>query len=149
MPKPLGKAFTLVELLLTLAILAFCLTGILSTYINMFMLSDLARDLTLATNSAQEKMEEIKRTRFDSLSALNGTTFDLANFPVTDSEGAIEVTNTAYPDLKRVRITAAFKSRLKIIGEDKNLNGILDSGEDLNGNGRLDSTLELVTLIAR
>jgi len=149
MVKTSNNGLTLVELLLTLTILAFCLTGILLTYVNMFMLSDLARNLTLATNSTQEKMEEIRRTNFDSLLALNATTFNLTGFSSFDAKGLIEVTNTTYADLKRVRITASFKSRLKIIGEDQNLNGVLNSGEDLNGNGRLDSPLELVTLIAR
>jgi len=36
----------------------------------------------------------------------------------------------------------------KVIGEDKNLNGILDPGEDTNGNGIIDSPVELVTQVA-
>lgn len=149
MMKSSNKGFTLIELLLAFAILAFCLCGILLTYINMFLLSDLSRDLTLTTNAVQAKTEEIKKTPFDNLLSLNGTTFNLNPFPASDAKGFIEVTDTTYSDLKRVRVIAAFKSRLRLIGEDKNLNGVLDPGEDTDNNGALYWPIEVVTFIAR
>lgn len=148
--KLANKGFTLVEVLLAGAILAFCLCGLLLTYINMFILSDLARDLTLATNAVQAKMEEIKKTSYAGLSTFNGVTFDIAGFASSDAKGVVEVTdNLGYADLTRVRIVSSLKSRGRIIGEDQDLDGVLDFGEDANGNGRLDSPIELVTLIAQ
>lgn len=141
--------FTLIEVLLAMTVLVVCLTSILLTYVHMFILSDLSRDLTLSTNAVQDKMEEIKKTDFDSLSALNGTTFDITGFAASDAKGLIQVIDTAYADLKRIRLVACFKSRRRIIGEDANLNGVLNAGEDTNANGRLDSPVELVTLISR
>ena len=142
--------FTLIELLLAFSILVFCLCGLLLTYIQMFVLTDLSRDLTLATNAVQAKMEEIKKANFDSLLSLNGTTFDLAGFSSSDAKGRVEVVSTAYSDLMRVRIAASFRSRNRVIGEDANLDGDLDTGEDtFISNSRLDSPMELVTLIAR
>jgi hypothetical protein len=131
-------------------ILVSCLCGILFTYMSMFVLSDLARDFTLANNALQAKIEEIKKMSFDSLS-VGDEPFNLTDygFPRSESKGRIEISNTIYSDLKRVRLIGCFKSRQRIIGEDKNLNGILDTGEDINGNGRLDSPSELVTLIAK
>lgn len=129
--------------------LAFCLCGILITYVNMFFLSDLSRDITLATNALQAKAEELKRADFNSLSAFNGTTFDIDGFTFASAKGLIEVSSTAYSDLRRVRLTASFQSRLQKVGEDKNFNGVLNSGEDVNANSRLDSPAELVTLIAK
>lgn len=143
------KGFTLVEVLIGVGILAFCLCGILVSYINMFILSDLARDITLATTAVQDQMENIKKMSFDSLSVLNSTTFAIAGFSAGNARGRIEVTDSSYTDLKRVRIIACFKSRQRVIGEDTNLNGALDGGEDANGNGRLDSSVEVVTLISR
>ncbi len=146
----LVRGFTLVEILVTVAILAFCLCGLLASYANMFFLADLLRGFTLTTNAIQAKMEEIKKTNFDNLLSLNGTTFDLSGFASSDGKGVIQVTNTAYSDLKRARIVACLRIRGRIIGEDKNLDGDLDSGEDtLIFNGRLDSPLELITLISR
>ncbi len=143
------NGFTLVEVLLAVSILAFCLCGILITYMNMFVLSDLTRNFTKVSNGLQLKLEEIKRTSFAGLSALNGTRFELNGFASSDAEGAVEVSDTAYSDLRRVRVIVSFRSHNRIIGEDTNLNGILNAQEDSNGNGRLDSPLELVSLIAK
>lgn len=148
--KSLDKGFTLIELLFTFSILVFCLCGLLLAYIQMFVLTDLSRDLTLATNAVQAKMEEIKKANFDSLLSLNGTTFDLTGFSSSDAKGRVEVVSTVYSDLMRVRIVASFRSRNRVIGEDANLDGDLDTGEDtFISNSRLDSPMELVTLIAR
>ncbi len=154
--KSYCKGFTLVEVLVAAAILAFCLCGLLATYINMFFLADLSRDFTLANNAIQAKAEEIKKTNFDGLS-LGESPFNLTDygFPSPSepgevtSKGNITVSSTGYSDLKIVRLIACFKSRGRLIGEDSNLNGILNSGEDINNNGRLDSSIEVITLIAR
>jgi len=51
--------------------------------------------------------------------------------------------------LLKIKITCCWKEKEgRVIGEDKNLNGQLDSGEDINGNGELDSLIKLVTYIA-
>ncbi len=152
------RAFTLIELLLTFSILVFCLCGLLLTYINMYILSDLSRDLTLANNAVQAEMEIVKRTDFAGLLVLDGTPFNIAGFVTADARGRIEICDNTtcpalipYADLKRVRIIACFRSRGRLIGEDQNLNGALDiaAGEDVNDNVRLDSPVEVITLIAR
>ncbi len=144
--------FTLIELLITLTILAICLCGILLTYINMFILSDLARDLTLTTNAVQAKMEEIKKTSFDNLLSFDHQPFDIVDFTSSNAKGVVYVTDTGYTDLKRVHIEVSFKSRNRVIGGDKNLDGIADTGEgviNVNGVDELTSPVELVTLIAK
>lgn len=35
----------------------------------------------------------------------------------------------------------------RVVGEDQNLNGVLDAGEDVNGNGKIDSSIVLKTLL--
>jgi prepilin-type N-terminal cleavage/methylation domain-containing protein len=155
------KGMTLVEVLVAATILAFCLTGLLLTYINLFVLTDLARDLTYATNALQAKMEAIKNIAFANLTALNNTNFNVTANNSSDiiGKGVIYVsevidpyTNTTYTDLRNMRTVISFKSRTRIIGEDQNLNGVLDAGEDnpsygANGTGRLDSPVEAVTII--
>lgn len=158
---PKKNGFTLVEVSFTLGILAFCLCGLLFTYINMFVFSDHSRMFSLACNAVGAKIEEVKNCAFDDLFGFyNGVAFDLDGFPAEDSEAVIEVSDVLeYPDLKVVRIVACFKGpdrmiggRLikgPLIGEDLNLDGNLDSGEDKDGNGSLDSPVEVVTLIVR
>lgn len=58
------KAFTLPELLLAMAILAFALTAIIMGFITCFTLNEMNRNLTLASSHAQYQMEEIKNTAF-------------------------------------------------------------------------------------
>ena len=151
-----SAGFTLVEALMAITIVAFCLCGLLATYINMFFLTDLTRDVTLATNAVRAKMEEIKRLSFASLSAESPRwTFNLTDygFPSNDSKGVVEIQEnySNYTDqLTKVRVSAYFKSRGRVIGEDANLNGAFDTpGEDVNNNGRQDSPVEMVTLIAK
>jgi len=145
-----NKGFTLVEVLVTVGILAFVLSGLLAMYVNLFLLGDINRQTTLANNSAQARIEEIRNTNFDNLPALNGTVFDITGFGAGSAKGRVEVSNTSYSDLRLVRVVVSFKQKgSMIIGEDTNLNGVLDGGEDVNANGRLDSSIEIVTLISR
>lgn len=139
---------TLVEVITAAAIFAFCLAGLLLTYMNLFTMTDLTRDLTLATNAMQARMEEIKHFPFSGLAALDNTTFAVEGFNLTDAIGVVQVSNTTYTDLKQVRLVICFRSRNRLIGEDTNLNGELNAGEDTDGNDRLDSPSELVTTIA-
>ena len=149
--------FTLIEILFTVGILVVCICGLLLTYINMFILSDLSRSFSLASNAVQAEIEQIRNISFDDLDDYNGFIFDLSGFSPDDSKGIIQVFGTGdedlpddlESDLRRVRVVACFRSRNRVIGEDSNLNGILDANEDKNGNGRLDSPLEAVTLIVR
>ena len=145
------KALSLIELMVAVGIMVIGLTAVLASYANMFILGDIARDLSRATNAARAKMEEIKQLEFDSLDALQATTFDLEGFNTTDARGRIEIRNvTGGSNLKEVRIVACFRSRNRVIGEDANLNGALDTeaSEDKNYNGRLDCPVELITLLA-
>lgn len=134
MMKSSNKGFTLIELLLSAAILAFALTGLLLLFINCIILNETNRNLTLAYNAVQAKTEEIKNKRFDSLDALNGTSFDLTGFPSGNAKGRIEISNEA-TNLKKIRIVACFMSRNRLIGNDIN--------------NCQSSPVELVTLIAR
>ena len=146
--------FTLIEVLFSAAILAFCICGLLATYVNMFLLSDVARDTTLATNAVQAKMEELKREDFTQVVNSGSGPFNLTDygFPSPNSKGRIDIQENfgGYAgELTRVRISASFRSRDRLIGEDLNLNGVLDAGEDANGNNVLDSPVEVVTLITK
>ncbi|MFC1514762.1 prepilin-type N-terminal cleavage/methylation domain-containing protein [Candidatus Omnitrophota bacterium] len=65
------RAFTLPELLLAMAILAFALCSILLGFITCFTLNEINRNTTSATSHAQYKMEQLKDTPF--LSIVNDT----------------------------------------------------------------------------
>lgn len=104
----------MIELLVTITILAFCLTGIALTYINFFLLSDLSRDTTLAANAVQAKMENLTMENPASSGNFLLTAY---GFPDAASQGWIEVQPNYGVNLTRVRIAACFQSRGKLIGD--------------------------------
>jgi type II secretory pathway pseudopilin PulG len=146
------KSFSMIELMIGVTILVFALTSILASYANAFILSDLSRNISIATNAVRARMEEVKQEPFSDLDSLDGTTFDLTGFAIGDAKGRVEVSNVSgFTNLKEVRIVGCFISRGRIIGEDSNLNGVLDTdmGEDANNNSRLDSPVEAAALITK
>jgi hypothetical protein len=60
----------------------------------------------------------------------------------------IDIDNPETPKILRATVNVCWQQGNKIIGEDINLNGSLNSGEDINGNGIIDSPMELITQIA-
>ncbi len=143
------KAFTLVEFLIAMVIMTAAIFSLLAAHFGVLVLNETSRNVTLATQEAQAKLEELKNIAFDALASYDDISFDVVNFPNDEAKGHIDVDGTVYSDLKRVHISVSWKQRKdRIIGEDMNLNGILDAGEDKNGNGELNSPADLVTFIS-
>jgi prepilin-type N-terminal cleavage/methylation domain-containing protein len=147
--------FTLIEVLFSAGIMAVVLCGLLASYAQTFMLTDLTREISLATNGIRDKLELIKSENYIQLSqrALQpAELFSLAGFAPSDSCGFIAVTDLG-GGLVRIRIVASFRSKSqRIIGEDRNLNGQWDTGEDSMPQGRigqLDSPIEIATLVSQ
>jgi len=140
------KGFVLAEVLLGAAILAFVLCGILATYINCFDLITTSRNSTAAVNSAQSIIEEIRDYSFTSIfNDYNNQTFTVSEIPA--SRGIIYVDNTN-PDLLTVTISVSWQQHgNRIIGEDLDLDGVIDAGEDINANNMLDSPVQIITLV--
>ena len=137
------------ELMIAAAILVVALGGLIAAYIGCFNLNETARNLTIAMNGAQREMERIRNLPLSQISAEDGNSFEIAGIADTDSEGIVEV-DSSDPDLLVVTITICWRQKGdRVVGEDANLNGVLDAGEDTNGNGRLDSPAQVVTLISR
>ena len=61
------SGFTLVELLLAAAILAYALSAILASFINTVALNETSRNLSTATTHAEYVLEEIRNTTFASI----------------------------------------------------------------------------------
>jgi len=61
------RGFSLIELMVAVAILAMAIFGIFHAYSVGFMGMADARDVTVATNYAREKMEEIKNMSFEDI----------------------------------------------------------------------------------
>lgn len=139
-----------------MGILAVTLSGLLLTYVDMFVLVDMQRDHAMVSNSLHARLEEIRSLDFAAIPGAAGP-FNLTTYGFTannqPSRGRVEVVqnfNGYNGTLTEVRLVASYTTRFnRTIGEDTNFNGVLEVAEDLNNNGRLDSSAEVVTLIAR
>jgi Tfp pilus assembly protein PilV len=142
------KGFTLIEVMLAAAFLIIVLGGLLATYISCFELISTSRNLTLAVNAARGKVEEIRDYSFNQIySDYDNTTFTVNEMSTGNSRGVVYVDNTN-PDLLQVIVSVCWRQRAnRIIGEDLDLDGNLDTGEDTNFNNMIDSPAQLITLI--
>lgn len=106
----------------------------------------------MALINAQSKLEEMRNESF-SLITTNygsggtpGNTFDMS--PGT-GKGVIYI-DSSNSNLLAVTISISWRNQNgRIIGEDADLDGILDAGEDTNGDGQLNSPVTMTSLIAR
>lgn len=146
-----GVGFTLIELMIAVGVLIIVLVGLLQIFIYCLNLSEFAGNATLAISEAQGELEEIRSHEFERIAGdygpggNPGNTFELAQL---NGKGTIYIDDTN-PALLAIEIVVSWREKgNRIVGEDSDLNGVLDSGEDTNGNGKLDSPVVLVSLIA-
>ena len=139
------RAFTLPELLIAATVVLMASVGILFTYIQCLELNSINHSSTLVFQSCRNMMEEIK-----SISpGLAHDTYNNKTFSINEPKGIGLITvNDQNPQLLTVTVKCFWKqAKGRLIGEDKNLNGMLDEGEDTNKNNELDSPVTLVTYV--
>ena len=147
------KAFTLVELLVAVIALAVVLVGLVQVFIRCSVLAELSQNKTVAMSEAQGKLEELRNYNFDNIAAdyayggaLNPFTLDQLN-----GTGVIYI-DSSTADILEIEIVISWENKYgRIIGEDDDLDGVLDTGspsEDDNGDGKLSSIVTLISRIA-
>jgi prepilin-type N-terminal cleavage/methylation domain-containing protein len=140
--------FTLAELALSVAIFAITAVGIASVFISSASISESAGNITSMVNIAREEIEDtVRGTTYDNLNNY----FKLPPNSPTDTSIACYVSD--HPNinnLRQVTIVVCYREGLnRVIGEDSDLDGVLDGGEDLNADGRLSSLCEITYFIGR
>jgi hypothetical protein len=122
----------------------------LGVFAHLILLNENSSKLTLAVTACQTKLEEMRNSTFSTLyTTYNGTSFNPSGFFSGEAKGAIYI-NNSNPNLLQIFVSVSWRtSANRIIGEDKNLSGVLNTGEDSNANGRLDSPAEIATLMAQ
>lgn len=145
------RGVSLIEVLISAFILATIAIVFLQGYISCIKLASLSKEYLYVLNSAQDKMEEIRNYNFSGIyNYYNngvGHTFKIGGFDPNDNMGVVSVDNSN-PDLLYVIVTVCWRHLDgRIIGEDTNLDGILQSSEDTNNNAKIDSPITLVTYV--
>lgn len=140
-----NNGFSLPELLIAALIFTFTFAGIILVFFRCMELSEMARNSSAAVNASKSLLASIENTAFDQISGTyNNTPFTAAGL----NGMGVTYVNTISADL--LQVTAVFSWREKngrAIGEDTNINGVLNAGEDTNGNGLLDSPVKLTTSV--
>ncbi|MFH1061789.1 MAG: type II secretion system protein [Candidatus Omnitrophota bacterium] len=136
------KGFTLVEILVSTAIMAIAITSTLQILMYLLQMNEANQVSVACMNRAQGIMDEIKRVNYDDVITLyNGNQFTVAELTSRNvrHSGVIYANEIEADFLIDIKVVISWGNRNRIIGEDTNLNGVLDIGEDLNGNGQIDS----------
>jgi prepilin-type N-terminal cleavage/methylation domain-containing protein len=160
------RGFTMIELMLAVAILAFTITAILVGYVNCSVLTEHNRKFAQAMNIAREFIEERVKAVYSWDPTIFGEWWDNGGNSSTtfipndslkdhwnlDGSAVIYMDNLIMPsgNLIHIKVIVCWRDRNgRVVGEDKNLNASVDVGEDINGNGQLDSPVTLETTVAR
>ena len=140
-----NEGFTLPELMVAAMVTIIAFLGILYTYARYLELDELSRNTSIALQATENKIEAIKNTAYDQIVATyNNQTFTSSGI---NGKGVITI-DSSNPKLMLVTVTFCWKQRnSRLMGEDTNLNGVLNVGEDKNSNGVMDSPVQLIAYI--
>ena len=124
------KGFTLVELMIAAMILGITFVGTILTFVRCLELNEMSRNSSTAVKAVKSRIEQMKDTTFNQIfTTFNNTTFAAAGLT---GMGVTYVDNSN-PDLLGVTVVFCWREKSgRVIGEDQNLNGVLDVGEDLS-----------------
>jgi prepilin-type N-terminal cleavage/methylation domain-containing protein len=142
------NAFTLVELMVAVAMLSIVIVGMAKLFIYTSVLADTTANSSIVIAEMQSKLEEIRNAEFDDI-AVNYTDGTFAFEDVTGT-GFISL-STANTELLLIEISGSWRNKYgRVIGEDQNLDGVLDlASEDSDGDGKVDSPVTITSMITR
>ena len=137
------RGFTIPELMMACFVLQALFVGAIVTIVKCMEYSDLARHQSQALASVRTRMMQIENTPYAQVFA----TYHDTNFTAAGLNGLGKIlVDDSDPSLLTITTTFCWRERSgRVIGEDSDLDGVLDAGEDKNANGRIDSSVQIVT----
>ncbi len=109
----LSKGLTLIELMVTVVILAVVLLGLLQLFVYCLGLGEMAGNLTVAVSEAQGKLEEIRNHNFSDIAgdyASGGTPGNTFNLAQLSGTGTINI-NDANSELLEIEIAVSWQNK--------------------------------------
>ena len=147
-----NKGFSLPEFMVAVGILAFVIVGLFRIFIYCAVLSNLSRNMTIALSEAETKLEEMRNHPFNSIVtdySSGGTPGNTFSTTQLDGMGVIYI-DSSNPELLVVEIMVSWKNdNNRIVGEDIDLDGEIDSGEDIDNDSKLDSLVTIASMISK
>ena len=137
--------FTFPELLIASLILMAIFVGTMMVFIKCLDLTEFAGNSTSAVWAVKNRIAQIEGTAFAQIAG----TYHNVTFTDNAVNGiGVSDVDSSNPELLEVTVTFCWRQKNgRIIGEDLDLDGVLDGGEDTNGNGIIDSPVQVVTKI--
>jgi len=105
------KGFSLIELMVAVAILAIAVLGIFLAFSSAWMGMAVGRDITVATNYARGEMEAIKNKPFETLSTEEPANYTEGKFSISTNIINEIIGDVERNDLKRVITTVSWEDR--------------------------------------
>jgi len=123
--KKKEEGFTLIEVLVTMAILSGVLTALLSCFIYGLNIISRMKQTAVATQIIQEQLEDIRDMTYDDVVNLGTSTFDNARLDqlgtwsgCEEASGGIVVESSEGDDIKKVTVTVQWTYRGREQRED-------------------------------
>ena len=143
------KSLTLAEIMISVFIFVVGVGAIFFVYPPLFEGVEVTYQTMRAWGECRKEMETLKNRTFSDLwadsAASNPHNFlDMPN--VMRGVYYLDRVSTL-TDALRITVVVNVKAKNRVIGEDANLNGVLDPNEDLNENTLLDSPISLSTIV--
>ena len=150
--KKITAGFSLAELMVTVGILVTVIVILLQLFIYNSVLAELSGNMGYILSDAQTKLEEIKNSDYSVITtnyASGGTPGNTFNLSQGQGIGIIYI-DSSNASLLVVTVVICWRNKNgRVIGEDADLDGVLDAGEDINGNSKIDSQAIFILNIAK
>ena len=151
--KKISAGFSLAEVLVTVGIFVIVVTGLIQLFIYCSALSEMSGNMSYALTKAEDKLEEIRNHSYDQIVTdynSGGTPGNIFNLSSLNAVGVVYI-NASNTNLLEIETDVSWRNQKddRVVGEDRDLDGVLDAGEDINGNGKLDSVAKLITYVAK
>ena len=156
------RGLTLLEVLISILIISSAIVVMFTVYPNLFEGVNLSLQKMQAWEIVKRQIETLKSTDFATLFAVSYDPLGgvpIANGFVTaglaNSRGVFYVERmrdaggSVLTDLLNLEVVVCFRVGRRIIGEDQDLDGVLDSGEDQNNDNKISSPVTLRTLMLK
>lgn len=133
------------ELLVATIVFSLAFIGLLLSFVKSMELHEASRNTSYALSAVRSRIEVIKNTAFDQIVS----TYDEATFTDANLNGiGVSYIDNSDPDLLEVTVSFAWiQKNGRVVGEDQDLDGVLDAGEDTDLNNVLSSPAQAVTYI--
>ncbi len=110
--------FTLIEVLVTIAILSVVLIALLSCFMHGFNIIFRMRQINIATQSIQEELELVRNMPFDDILSLDSSFTNESLSLLENSTGIIDLENSAGDDIKKLTVSALWSCRGRQMRKD-------------------------------